>query len=782
MYHRKLFPRLRFGFRSRNTKTLPFTPPIEAKVQPQNAGTTCRAPLPPTRLRYIAITSARSRLTRTSHTRPMKTLVRITILGVLIASAAGADEADQVDFRNDLIPVFTKHGCNSGACHGAAIGRGGFRLSLYGGNPTADYDAIVRQVNGRRVNLAKASQSLIVLKPAEYVEHGGGTVFDDDSEGAQLLLKWIRQGAANRSPRHLTRVEISPKKHVAKSLGQPVGLRAIAHQSDGTHRDVTKWTIFAAEDPSAVEIEAEPASAAVLRRGRHIVVARYLSEVVPIEMVVPLTDSEIDLASEPRNNFIDDEVLKSLATLGLQPSPTVDDATFLRRISLDLTGRLPSTEQVIEFLANKNASKRLALIDERLHSDEFTEYWTLQLAKLLRIRPLRSDAQAARVYHSWLTDQIRDDVSYKEVARTLITATGDSHQHGPASFYRTVAGPREQAEFMSELFMGSRLRCANCHNHPLDRWTQDDYHGLAAIFATIESGKVVKKQPRGNVIHPRTLEPATARIPGEHFLNAEADGPEQLADWLTNSENPYFAKAIVNRLWKHLMGRGLVEPVDDFRATNPATHPDLLNKLADDFVAHGYSLRHTLRMIANSATYARSANAIEPNKDDDRFYSHAARRPLEPEVLADAISDVLGVAGKYGTEPVGTRAVALVDPRTPSRTLDVLGRCAREESCESSSAAIGGLPQKLHLFNGALLNARIASTGGRLNQLLSTGRRPLEIVSTFYLAALSRHPTDQEKQHWAEQLGYVTSADEQRGYLEDFVWGLMTCNEFVTNH
>ena len=292
----------------------------------------------------------------------------------------------------------------------------------------------------------------------------------------------------------------------------------------------------------------------------------------------------------------------------------------------------------------------------------------------------------------------------------MILATGDSHQIGPANFYRTVDGPREQAEFMSELFMGARLRCANCHNHPLDRWTQDDYHGLAAIFAKIEGGQVVKVKPSGEVIHPATRDQAIPRIPGDRFLSADiSDGRVELANWLTESDNPYFAKAIVNRLWKRMMGRGLVEPVDDFRSTNPATHPDLLTKLADDFVAHGYDLRHTLRRIALSATYARSVNALPRNTADDRFYSHALRKPLEPEVLADAISDVLGVPDKYGDEPEGTRAVSLFDPNTKSDALDILGRCAREASCESSTGPIGGLPRKLHLFNGALLNARIGA-------------------------------------------------------------------------
>ncbi|MCR9292425.1 MAG: DUF1549 and DUF1553 domain-containing protein [bacterium] len=715
----------------------------------------------------------------------MKTLLQSLTLIVAVASVGRAEDLPEetVDFRNDLIPMFTKHGCNAGACHGAAIGRGGFKLSLYGGDPQSDFEAVVRQINGRRVNLSNPEESLILLKPAEYVEHGGGAVIDDEGDSAQLLIDWIKQGAGNRTRRDLSSVEITPRKRVAKSLGEPVTLRAVAHYSDGTSRDVTRWTIFSAEDPSAVDVDPESAVSKVLRRGRHIVVARYLSEVVPIELVVQLTDANVDLSDEPRNNFIDDEILESLATLGITPSPPCDDATYLRRVYLDLTGRLPSAERVNEFLEDSRTDKRKVLVDELLQVEEFNEYWTLQLAKLLRIRPQQDDTEGAMIYHQWVAEQIENDVSYKQIARALIMATGDTHEFGPANFYRTDTGQREQAEFASELFMGSRLRCANCHNHPLDRWTQDDYHGLAAIFAKVERGRVVGEKPNGQTIHPRTLEPAIQRIPGEQFLAENAtDGRRQLANWLTDASNPYFAKAIVNRLWKRMVGRGLVEPVDDFRDTNPATHPALLDKLAEDFAANGYSLRHTLRLIANSTTYARSADAIVENKDDDRFYSHAARRPLEAEVLSDAISDVLGISAKYGSEPEGTRAVMLVNPKTRSTALDVLGRCGREESCENTPGAGGGLPQKLHLLNGALLNARIAAEGSRLNEMFSAGKLPKEIVDAFYLTALNRPPSAREREHWERQLAELKSNDAQRAFLEDFVWGLMTCEEFVTNH
>lgn len=724
--------------------------------------------------------------------------------------------SDHVDFENDLIPIFTKFGCNAGACHGAAAGRGEFKLSLFGGNPQADYKAIVRQLAGRRINLMHPEESLVILKPTAQTSHGGGQVLNENGEGVQLLRNWIHQGATYETLRHLERVEISPQKYMITNLENPIQLQAKAYFSDSTTEDVTRWTVFTPEDSSAVEIDASTAIAKLHRRGRHIILARYLTEVVPIEFIAPLNEvlphspiqknkpetkwkgffwgvSSVQEKStfipkptsliRKENLKIDTEILKLLSTLRLPVSAAADDATFLRRVTLDLTGYLPTPSAVTAFLADSDTHKRETLVDRLLQSDEFNAYWTLQLAKLLRIGAQERDTQGAFAYHQWLSEQIREGVGYDQMARSVILATGDSHEVGPANFYRTANTPREQAEFMSELFMGARLRCANCHNHPLDKWTQDDYHGLAAIFAKIESHQIVKVKPSGEVIHPATREKAVPRIPGNRFLSADVvDGRAELVEWLTGSDNPYFAKAIVNRLWKAMMGRGLVEPADDFRATNPATHPELLTALADDFVANGYDLRHTLRRIALSAAYARSADTLPQNATDDRFYSHALQKPLEPEVLADAISDVLGIPDTYGNEPEGTRAVSLFNPNTESEALDILGRCGRETSCESATAATDGLQRKLHLFNGDLLNARIGVPGSRLDTLMSDGKSPMEIVNAFYLAALSRHPTETEQQFWEQHIDVSASANSQRAVLEDMVWSLLTCNEFVTNH
>ncbi|MCG9126048.1 DUF1553 domain-containing protein [Candidatus Poribacteria bacterium] len=700
-----------------------------------------------------------------------------------------SDSNEVIDFENDLIPIFTKFGCNAGACHGSAAGRGELNLSLFGGNPQADYQAIVRQFSGRRINLIYPDESLVILKPTAQTKHGGGQVLNENEEAVKLLLNWIKQGARYETQSELVRVEITPVQQIIRDLDNSIQLQAIAHFSDGTTMDVTQWTVFTPEDTSAIEIDADTSTAKMVRPGRHIILARYLTEVVPIEFIAPLNTTPIDntdlnqLSSKTGDTVIDGEIQKLLSILRLPASSTADDATFLRRITLDLTGRLPVPDQVINFLENKDTGKRETLVDTLLQSEEFNEYWTLQLAKLLRIGGQNGNSQGTLVYHKWLEQQIEDGIGYDQIARSVILATGDSHQVGPANFYRTNRSAGEQAEFLSELFMGARLRCANCHNHPLDKWTQDDYHGLTAILTKVDGNEqVVKVKQNAEVIHPATLETALPRIPGDRYLVSDVDGRAELVNWLTDGDNPYFAKAFVNRLWKAMMGRGLVEPVDDFRSTNPATHPELLIELADDFVLHGYDLRHTLKRIALSDAYARSSNSLPENVNDDRFYSHALKKPLPPEVLADAISDVLDVPDLYGDEPEGTRAVALIDPDTQSEALDILGRCGRESSCETTNASTDGLKRKLHLFNGELLNARIGVIGGRLDKLIESNKLPKEIIEVFYLAALNRLPTETERLFWQQHIDIYASAGSQQRVLEDMVWSLLTCNEFVMNH
>ena len=707
------------------------------------------------------------------------------ICWVLLAAVLPGKSDSLVDFDHDVMPVLTKAGCNVGACHGAAIGRGGFKLSLYGSNPAADYRTIALELKGRRVNLLEPEQSLVIMKPTEAMEHEGGVRIDPGSDSAETVIRWIREGALRShddSRPVFKSLEISPASVVADDFDQDVTLKAIAHFSDGSSRDVTRLTVFKPEDPGALSIDSKTADVHIRRRGRHIVIARYLRAVKAIEIIAPFSRQVSAEPVDAPDSFIDTSVNRLLKKIGIPASGQLDDEAFLRRASLDLTGRLPDGQDLRWFLADDERIRRTNLIDRLLASEAFTEYWTLKLAKLLRIHGKPGNERGAEKYHRWLEQQIAENAGYHTIAMSLLTATGDTEQVGPANFYRMVGGPREQAEFTSELFMGSRLRCANCHDHPLDHWTQDDYHGLAAIFAKVRQEPIVRVVDDGQVINPRTGKNAVARIPGERYLDDDHGALQAFARWMVSGDNPYFAKAIVNRLWKSMMGRGLVEPADDLRSTNPATHPDLLQELARDFAEHGYDLRHTLKKIATSDAYGRRSEVSGGNATGGQYYSRHLRKPLEPEVLADAISDVLEIPEIYGQYPAGSRAVKLINPQVESQTLDVLGRCAREESCETSVAAgnTGGLSLKLHLFNGPILNQRIASPKGRLSRLIAAGETNEAIVQSFYRAALSRSVSDDERKFWNEQIN--GSGDQRRALLEDFVWSLLTCQEFVTNH
>jgi hypothetical protein len=690
--------------------------------------------------------------------------------------------ARPVDFATEIVPVLTKAGCNAGACHGAAAGRGGFHLSLLGADAASDYDAIVQAFEGRRINLARPESSLLLLKPTGQMNHGGNAPLTEGGPGATRLLEWIQSGAPRGLSRRLTKFDVAPIRQVCDAAPAEFALQATAHFDSGPAEDVTRWTVFTSSDPAAVEIDSERSVTRVLRRGQHVVIARFLDRVVPIQFVVPLADAPVDLSHEPRANFIDDGVLQTLELLRVPVSPRADDAAFLRRVCLDLTGRLPEPAEIREFLADSSSDKRARLVDRLLSSDAFADYWTLRLARLLQFHSLPNEKEGVRAYAGWLRKEIAAGTPFNEIGRQLLTATGDSHVVGPANFGRMVGDARAQAELVGQFFMGMRLGCANCHNHPLDRWTQDDYHGLAAVFAKLERGRNVQLAARGAVTNLRTGEPAVPRVPGERYLTADGDPRLDVARWLTDSDNRYFARATVNRLWRAMFGRGLVEPTDDLRETNPATHPDLLDRLAGDFAEQGYDIRRTLRLIANSTTYSRSDAVLAGNRHDDRFYSRAYGRSLLPEVLADAIADVTGVADSYSGHPLGTRAVTLVDPLSPAPSLDILGRCSRAAGCDENAAEGGGLPTQLHLLNGELVNRKLTDPQGRLHRLAAAGKTDAEIITEFHLRALGQEPAAADLSRWCEKIAVGDAEDRRIERLEDFVWSLLNSRKFMENH
>lgn len=722
--------------------------------------------------------------------RPSFSLMTRLFCLVLSLAAVSVGSGGQVDFDTEVMPVLTRYGCNAGSCHGAAVGRGGFKLSLLGSDAAADHDTITHELAGRRVNLARADRSLILRKPSEQVGHEGGYVLPEESTAFTTLENWIDQGARRLADRSLVNLTVSPQEQKLV-IGQSVPMKVIAKFSDSTTVDVTDQTVFVADDPEAVAIDLAKKTITAKRRGVYVVIARFMDRVLPMRLVVPLHDA-VPLAATPptnrgpttqapTNNRIDEHVNEQLRQLNLAASPQADDFVFLRRVTLDLTGRLPTQAQSKRFAGDDAADKRSRLIDQLLSGDEYAEYWALKWANVLAIDSKQLQPQGARAYQNWLFERLRDDAPMDETARLMLTTVGDSYVDGAANFSRVGMNAGDLAEHATRVFMGVRMRCANCHNHPLDHWQQDDYHGLAAIFAKVKRGRVVGISARGEVTHPVTGQPAIQRIPGQRFLSAEADGRAEFARWLTSEQSPYLAQVTVNRLWQQLMGRGLVEPVDDIRATNPATHPRLLQWLSRDFVDHGYRLKPTIALICNSAAYQRSAFTVAENAADLTFYSHALSRPLEAEVMADAIGDVTGIRLDIGETD---RAVALTDNRFESPSLDILGRCDRSESCTSSADASPSLARSLHLINGPLVNQRLTDPAGRLHRLLATQKDNQKVLDQLYWWSLSRPRHASEKEFWSTQLANtdLRSPDSRAAFFEDALWGLITSDAFGTNH
>lgn len=683
------------------------------------------------------------------------------------------------DFRTQIVPVLTKAGCNSGACHGAAAGRGGFHLSLFGSDPDADYDAIVHAFEGRRVNLTRPEASLVLRKPTGDLEHGGEQVLDPAGAGAARLLAWITAGVPRGDDRRLARLKIQPARIAVERTDAAVPIQVIAHYRDGTQEDVTLWTSFASSDPSAVVID-DTGVAQVRKRGQHVVTARFLDRIVPMEVVVPFSDAALDLSQEPRANWIDQRILEKLESLRIPASPAASDTAWLRRVSLDLTGRLPTPEEAARFLERDAETRREAWIDGLLQSEAFTDYWTWKFARLLRMHSLPHETEAFDAYHRWLREQLAHDVGFDSLARQLLTSTGDSHRLGPANFGRMVGDPRAEAELIGEVFLGVRLGCANCHNHPLDRWTQDDFHGLAAIFSRLDRSRHVQLLSRGEVTNVRTGQPATPRIPGERDLAQKGDHRHEVAEWVLDDTHHYFARATVNRLWSALFGRGLIEPTDDLRETQLATHPELLEQLTEEFVSHGYSIRHVLRLMASSHAYARSDEVLPGNANDDCFYSRYYRRPLSPEVLVDAIVAVTDVPESYENHQTHL-AVRVIDPVRPAPSLDLLGRCQHVMGCDLDGNDSQGLAAQLYLLNGDLINRKLRDPSGRFQRMLEQHASTEAVIEEFCARAWLRRPSQDELTRWKQRLA-TDFEPSQRLALEDFVWSLLNSREFRENH
>ncbi len=710
---------------------------------------------------------------------------------LLIGAMLSSDPAEQIDFDSQVLPVLTKVGCNAGACHGAAAGRGGFRLSLFGSDPQADYSSLVEYAEGRRVNVVDIDKSLVLRKPLGMLDHGGDIVLQEGTPELELLKRWLREGANRGAMHRLVELRVEPSHATLHSPRDTVQLRAIARFSDGNETDVTQWTRFRSEDTTSVEVLSEPMRAQGIRPGKHLIMARFWNRIVPVSLSLPFPDAALAKPSGtedavlPAVNFIDRAIDSQLAQLHLTPLGSVDQAAFARRVYLDLVGRLPTPDELLAATSSDLLESRLGLqagreafVQRLLDSDEFATYWGLRLARWFKMRGTPNEPQATQAYSGWILRAMKERRPYDEIVRELLTATGDSHEVGAANFARTPADARQHAELISSVWMGTRIQCANCHNHPFAQWTQEDYHGMAAIFARFDRSRFVSLKQQGAVTNIRTGESAIPRIPGVRDFNAGEPALEKFADWLLDKHNPTLAKATVNRLWDGLMGRGLVAGVDDFRETNPPSHAQLLEELATDFSSNGYDIRRTIRLIASSNAYSRLSASSAGYPALEPWYGIALRRPLLPEVHLDAIRDVLDISDSaMGTrEP---RAISAFDPSLVSPDLDALGRCANPQDCQMQSSS-QGLAPKMHAINGELLNRRISNREGRLQSYLKAGMSHRAIIEDFYARALSRRPKDQQLQEWLRQLEALTP-EEQVRWLEDWVWAIVSSQDFSTN-
>jgi hypothetical protein len=700
-------------------------------------------------------------------------------VSLFVCASARAEKTPA--FRTRILPILTKAGCNSGACHGAATGQGGFKLSLLGYDPEEDHDHITREFGARRLDFESPGESLFLRKATGRTEHEGGRRIPRNSDSYKIVLNWIAAGAPY-GPRelHVREITISPADTLLKSTNQSVHLRVTALLSDGSREDVTSLALYTSNDDAMAEVTR---TGEVTTRGCGLtsIMVRYSGQVGAARVAVPFGMANAGSREFTPNNFIDEQIQRELKRLGLPSSPMSGQGEFLRRVHLDVTGRLPAFEEVRAFLNTPDSpAKRQRAIDELLQRGEFVDFWTMRLADLLLISGKSGD-DSTRAYHDWLREQVARNAPFDQLVRSLLTASGNVSREGPANYFMLATDPRDIAEHVGRMFLGTQIACARCHAHPSDRWTREDYHRFAAYFARVtRDGGAVKVSAHGEVDHPKTGKALSPKPLGATVASPAGDSVDrrlELAAWTTAPDNPLFARNIVNRVWKHLMGRGLVEPVDDLRPTNPPTHPALLDALSSDFVAGHYDLRRLIRTIVSSRVYQLSSRALEGNRADDRFYSHASPKELPAAAFLDAVAQVTGVPERFEGYPADTRATQLIGSRTPSFALDVLGRCSRERPCEGPARAGGGLAQALHLINGTTINNKLA--GGRLAALLARRPADADIIEELYLSALTRPPGAAELAEWKGLLKAAASREEAG---QDLLWALLNSREFAFNH
>ncbi|MBX3441437.1 MAG: DUF1549 domain-containing protein [Planctomyces sp.] len=727
-------------------------------------------------------------------------------LASLVGAAAQAEEASP-SFRRDVMAVLSKAGCNLGTCHGNANGKGGFKLSLRGEDPAADYQVLTRDVVGRRINPLSPEDSLILRKPTLQMPHEGGGRFRSDSPEFAILRDWIAAGGRNDrdSARAVAGLRIEPREAVV-TAGETVSLQVFAEDADGALQDVTRWAVYEPSQPTLdISIDGQVRSALPIEA---TIAVRYLDRQLPVRVAF-VRDADMEWSGPEPQNRIDEFVFQKQQQLKIQPAPLCDDVTFLRRATLDLLGLPPTADEARRFLASSDPHKRGRLIDELLDRPEFAEHWALKWADLLRSEEKTLDRKGVENLHAWLKLQLARDEPWNELAHQLLSASGSTYAEPATNYYRALRDPFVRAETTAQVFLGVRLQCAKCHSHPFDRWTQDDYYAWANAFARVDykivenkrrddndshefdGEQIVFSKPEGDVKDPRTGRPRPARVLSHEVppIDADRDRRQALADWVVDPANPYFARAQVNRVWFHLLGRGLVDPIDDFRITNPASHPELLDWLADEFVAGGCRIKPLVRMIMRSATYQLACDLNESSHADESNYSHTVPRRLSAETLADAMALALDAPVRFKGYPGDVRAGQLpgVGPMrardgTPDlgdRFLKTFGKPPRLQSCECERVAAPTLAQTFQLISGGLLDDLLRSSDNRIRRALEQGQSDSDTVRELYWAALSREPVEAEFLAAQARLASADGEPSRRAALEDIAWALVNSNEFL---
>jgi hypothetical protein len=694
-----------------------------------------------------------------------------------------------ISFKLDVMPVFMKAGCNSGSCHGAARGKDGFRLSLFGFDPDGDHYRLTREINGRRVNLALPRESLLMEKSTGTVAHTGGTRFKDDTELYAALLRWLEAGAPLDPPTVATPVslELLPKNAVLDGKGAVQRMTVRAKYSDGTDRDVTNLALFLSSNDTSATISPDGVVTAG-ERGEAFVMARFATFTVGSQMIVLPKALQFAFPPVQEHNYIDTLVHAKLKKLRIAPSDLCTDEVFQRRVSLDILGVLPTADEYGRFMTDKSTNKREKLVDELLGRKEFVELWVAKWAELLQIRSDNNQVtyKSVLLYFNWLQDKIARNVPMDQMVQELLGSTGGTFKNPATNYYQIERDTLKVAENVAQVFMGMRIQCAQCHNHPFDRWTMNDYYSFAAFFAQI--GRKGADDPReqvvfnsggGEVVHPVSKQAMKPKLLGGAVPElAGKDRRAVMAQWLASPENPFFATNLANIVWAHFFGVGIIHDVDDVRVSNPPSNPELLAELGKKFTEYKYDFKKLVRDICLSRTYQLSTQANPSNVSDTRNYARSYVRRIKAELLLDCLSQVTETKNKFPGLPLGARAVQIADGRVSTYFLSTFGRATRDTVCSCEVKLEPTLSQSLHLLNGDTTTQRIMN-GNLIGQRLAAKKAPAEIIEELYVRCLSRRPSAEER---AKLEGVVTAETDKKKALDDVFWALLNSREFMFNH